>query len=333
VVAGEPPPVTARAWALFTAMSLVWGIPYLFIKIAVDHGLAPLLVAWGRVALGALVLLPIAWRTGALRGLGTRARWIATFALFEIVIPFPLISYGEVHVASSLTAILIAALPLIVAAVTLRVEPEERVSASRLAGMLCGLAGVVLLVGFDLAGDSEELLGAACIMVATCGYAIGPMIIRHRLSALDPRGVAAAALTVGAVVLAPSLALAPGTTVDASAIASVAVLGVVCSALAFVLFFALIVEAGPTRAAVITYINPAVAVLLGVLILDERLGAASIAGLVLILAGSWISTRGQDKAEEEEVVGAGFEPAKAEPTGLQPVPFDRSGTPPGGSAV
>jgi drug/metabolite transporter (DMT)-like permease len=325
--------VTARAWVLFAAMSLVWGIPYLFIKVAVDHGLDPLLVAWGRVALGALVLLPIAWRTGALHDLRARAPWIAAFALFEIVIPFPLISYGEVHVSSSLTAILIAALPLIVAAITLRIEPEERVSAPRLAGMLCGLAGVVLLVGFDIAGDSKELLGAACILLATCGYAIGPMIIRHRLAALDPRGVSAAALGVGSILLAPSLVLAPGATLDGSAIAAVAVLGVVCSALAFVLFFALIVEAGPTRAAIVTYVNPAVAVLLGVLILDEHLGAASIAGLALILAGSWLATRGQAEGGGEEMVGAGFEPAKAEPTGLQPVPFDRSGTPPGGTAV
>jgi drug/metabolite transporter (DMT)-like permease len=288
--------VSARAWLLFAGMSLVWGIPYLFIKIAVDHGLHPLLVAWGRVALGALVLLPIAWRTGALRGLRDRARWIAAFAFFEIVIPFPLISYGERHVASSVTAILIASLPLLVAAITLVVEPQERVSAARLAGLLCGLAGVVLLVGFDIAGNSQELLGAGCILLATCGYAVGPMIIRHRLSALDPRGVSAAALAVGSVLLAPSLSLAPSTTLDASAAAAVAVLGVVCSALAFVLFFALIVEAGPTRATVITYINPAVAVLLGLLVLGEHLGVASIAGLALILAGSWAATRGGPRA-------------------------------------
>jgi drug/metabolite transporter (DMT)-like permease len=284
--------VSARAWLLFAAMSLIWGIPYLFIKVAVDHGLAPLLVAWGRVALGALLLLPIAWRTGALERLRTRARWIAAFAFFEIVIPFPLIAYGERHVTSSVTAILIAALPLIVAAITLRIEPEERVSAARLAGLVCGLAGVVLLVGIDIAGSASELLGAACILVATIGYAIGPMIIRHRLSDLDPRGVSAAALAAGAIMLSPSLALAPSTTIDGSAVAAVAVLGVVCSALAFVLFFALIVEAGPTRASVITYVNPAVAVLLGVLVLDERLGAASVAGLALILVGSWSATTG-----------------------------------------
>jgi drug/metabolite transporter (DMT)-like permease len=286
--------VSPRAWLLFVGMSLIWGIPYLFIKVAVDDGVPPLLVAWGRVALGALVLLPIAAHADALKGIRGHLGWVATFALFEICIPFPLISYGEVHVSSSVTAILIAALPLVVAVATLWVEPEERISAARLAGLLLGLAGVVLLVGIDIAGSTQELVGAACILGATLGYAVGPMIIRRRLSACDSRGVSAVALAIGAVILAPALAITPlHETPSGTALAAVAVLGVVCSALAFVVFFALIVEAGPTRATVITYVNPAVAVLLGVLVLDESLSAASIAGLALILAGSWTATGGR----------------------------------------
>jgi drug/metabolite transporter (DMT)-like permease len=285
--------VSTRTWLLFAAMSLVWGIPYLFIKIAVDEGVPPVFVAWARVAIAAAVLLPIAARAGALSGLRGRLGWLAAFALFEIAIPFPLISYGEVHVSSSLTAILIASLPLIVAVATLWVEPEERVSASRLAGLLSGLAGVVLLMGVDVAGDRDELIGAACVLVATCGYAIGPMIIRARLRDADPLGVSAVALAIGTIILAPAAAITPPETMpSAGAWASIAVLGLVCSALAFVLFFALIVEAGPTRATVITYVNPAVAVLLGVTLLGEHLGAASIAGLGLILAGSWTATGG-----------------------------------------
>lgn len=285
--------MSARAWLLFAAMSLLWGVPYLLIKVAVQDGVPPLVVAWSRVALGALVLLPIAWRTGALRGLRERLPWVAAFGLFEIAIPFPLISYGEVHVSSSLTAILIATLPLIVALLTLLLEPAERVSAPRLAGLLCGLAGVALLMGIDVAGEPDELLGAVCILVATWGYAVGPLIIRHRLSALDPRGVSAAALACGALYLAPGLAITPPQArPSGEAIASIVALGVICSALAFVVFFALIVEAGPTRATVITYVNPAVAVLLGVLVLDEELGTASLAGLALILAGSWTATGG-----------------------------------------
>lgn len=285
--------MSSRAWALFVAMSLIWGIPYLFIKVAVDADVPPLVVAWSRVALGALVMLPIAWRTGALRGIRPRLGWVAAFALFEIAIPFPLIALGEVHVSSSVTAILIASLPLIVAGITLRIEPGERVSAGRLAGLLLGLAGVVLLVGVDIAGSSQELLGALCVLGAACGYAVGPMIIRHRLSACDSRGVSAVALAVGSLILLPSLAITPLHAVPpARALVAIAVLGLVCSALAFVVFFALIVEAGPTRATVITYLNPAVAVLLGVIVLDEQLGVASLAGLALILAGSWAATGG-----------------------------------------
>src|SRR5690349_18222050 len=133
--------MSARAWALFAAMSVIWGIPYLFIKIAVDHDVPPLFVAWSRVALGAALLLPIAARTGALRGLRSKLPWLAAFALFEVCIPFPLISFGEQHVTSSVTAILIASLPLMVAVLTLFVEPEERITRVRLAGLLTGLAG------------------------------------------------------------------------------------------------------------------------------------------------------------------------------------------------
>jgi drug/metabolite transporter (DMT)-like permease len=285
--------VSPRAWLLFVAMSLIWGIPYLFIKVAVDDGVPPLIVAFSRVALGALVLLPVAWRTGALGGIRPRLRWVAAFALFEIAIPFPLISFGEVHVSSSVTAILIASLPLVVAGITRVVEPQERIDRTRLGGLLLGLAGVVLLVGVDVAGSREELIGALCVLGATLGYSVGPMIIRYRLSECDPRGVSAVALLAGSVLLAPSLAITPlHETPSANALASIAVLGVVCSALAFVVFFALIVAAGPTRATVVTYLNPAVAVLLGVVVLGEHLGAASIAGLVLILAGSWVATGG-----------------------------------------
>jgi drug/metabolite transporter (DMT)-like permease len=286
--------MTPRAWALFAAMSAIWGIPYLFIKIAVDHGVPPIFVAWSRVALGAALLLPIAARAGVLAGIRPRLPWLAAFALFEICIPFPLISFGETHISSSLTAILIASLPLLIALLTLFFEPEERVTRQRLIGMLVGLAGVVLLMGIDVAGHSNELLGAVAVLGATCGYAVGPMIIRTRLRDLDSRGVSACALALATLILLPAALLDPPSEVpDAGALASIAVLGIVCSALAFVVFFALIVEAGPTRAAVVTYINPAVAVLLGVTLLGESLGAASIAGLGLILAGSWIATGGR----------------------------------------
>ena len=273
-------------------MALVWGVPYLFIKLAVDGGLSPAFVAWARVTLAAVLLLPLAWRAGALRGLGARWRPLGAFAVVEIVVPFPLIAAGEQRVASSLAAVLIATVPLIVALLALRFDPAERAGGSRLVGLLVGLAGVVLLLGVDVAGRADELVGAAMILVAAVGYAVGPMIVKRRLADRHPLGPVTGALATSAVLLtAPALLAAPTSAPSAPAIAAVVVLGVVCSAAAFLLFFALIAEVGPGRASVITYVHPVVALLLGVALLDERVGPATLAGLFSILAGSWLATR------------------------------------------
>ncbi len=283
--------MSPRGWALFGAMSLIWGIPYLFIKLAVDGGMPPALVAWGRVAIAAVVLLPIAWRLGALRGMRARWRAAAAFGLAEIVVPFPLIAAGEQHVSSSLAAILIATVPLMVALLAFRIDADERVTGSRLAGLLVGLVGVAVLLGIDVAG-SNELIGALMILVAALGYAIGPFIVKRWLSDVHSLGPLTVALWVSTVVLAPlALVSAPDAAPTAIAIGSVVVLGLVCSAAAFVVFFALIVEAGPGRATVIAYVNPVIALLLGVALIGESVGPATLAGLVLILAGSWLATR------------------------------------------
>ena len=286
--------MSRRSTAIFAAVSVVWGLPYLFIKVAVDDGVPPAVVAWARVALAALVLLPFAHRRGALRGLRPHAKWVGVYALFEVVVPFPLIAFGEERISSSLTAILIASLPLVVALVALRVDAEERASGTRLVGLLVGLGGVVLLMGVDVAGSSSELVGACAVLAATVGYAIGPMVIKRKLGGVDPIGAVTASFAVAAVALSPALVLTPPeATPSGEALASLAVLGVVCSALAFVLFFTLIADIGPGRASVITYLNPAVAVLLGVVVLGESLTAGAVAGLLLILAGSYLSAGGR----------------------------------------
>lgn len=284
--------MTTRGWTLFAAVSVIWGLPYLFIKVAVDHGLTPGFVAWSRVVIATMVLLPIAIRRGALRGLPLA--WLVAFATAEMVIPFPLIGWGEQRIASSLTAILISALPLIVALLALRFDHSERPTRTRLLGMFVGLAGVAALVGIDLGGSSRELAGAAAVLLATVGYAIGPMIVKRRLADSDPVGPVTAAMAIAAVLLLPfGIAGFPSSAPAGDAILSVVVLGLVCSAVAFMLFFQLIAEVGPGRAAVITYINPIVALALGVAILGEKVGAGSVAGLLLILAGSWLATGGR----------------------------------------
>jgi drug/metabolite transporter (DMT)-like permease len=286
--------MTARAWLLFACVSVVWGVPYFFIKVAVEAGVPPGFVAWARVALGAALLLPLARRRGALAGLGGRWRAIAAYTACEVVVPFVLIATGEQHVASSLAAILIASMPLMVALLSVRFSPDDRPAGLRLAGLFIGFGGVVALLGVDVAGRPGELLGAVLILVATLGYATAPLIVNRALADLDPMGPIAASLGLATLVLAPAAVLAPPEGLPSgAALGSLAVLGIVCTAAGLVLFFRLVVEAGPSRAAVITYVNPLVAVALGMVVLDERLGATALAGLLAILGGSWLSTGGR----------------------------------------
>ncbi|MEA2320449.1 MAG: hypothetical protein QOD81_299 [Solirubrobacteraceae bacterium] len=286
--------MSARAWAGFAAMSVVWGIPYLFIKVAVDDGVSPAFLAWSRVVLAAAVLLALAWHAGTLRTLRGRWRWLALFGLCEIAVPFPLIAEGERHVDSSVAAIIIAAAPLIVAVLALRFDASERVSGRRLIGLLIGLGGVVALVGIDIAGQTDELLGAGAILLAAAGYAAGPMILKRKLADADPRATMGASLAIAGLLLTPFAAATwPEVTPPGRAIGALVVLGLVCTAAAFVVYSRLIAEIGPGRALVITYVAPVVAVALGVAVLGERPGAGAIAGLLLIIAGSWLSTDGR----------------------------------------
>jgi drug/metabolite transporter (DMT)-like permease len=283
--------LSARAWTSFAIVSVLWGVPYLFISIAVDHGISPGFLAFSRVLLGALVLLPIAWRAGLLGSLRRHRRWILVYAIAEIAIPFPLIAFGEEHVSSSVAAILIAATPLIVAVLARTFDHSERVAGRRLAGLVAGFAGVVALVGVDVAGDADEVIGTIAILVAAVGYAVGPMTLQAKLSEVDPRAVMAAALAVAAVVLLPLAALAPPDgALQSEAVVSILVLGIFCTAAAFVLFGALVIDVGAGRALVITYIAPVVALIAGVIVLDESPGLGTIIGLPLILGGSYLAT-------------------------------------------
>ncbi|MGN6168458.1 MAG: DMT family transporter [Solirubrobacteraceae bacterium] len=283
--------MTRRAWLAFAAMSFIWGIPYLLIRIAVRHGVTPGFLAFGRVALAAVVLLALAWRAGSLRTL--RGRWgvLLVYAIAEIVIPFSLIAFGEQRVSSSLTAILVSTVPLFAALIAVRFNRSDRPTPIRVLGLVAGFGGVVALVGIDVVGSTSELVGAAAILVGALGYSVGATLVKLRLTALDPRATMGASLAIAAVLLAPYAALDPPPAVPgAGALACVVVLGLVCTALAFVVYTVLIAEAGTTRATVITYINPVVAVALGVSLLGEELGPGAVAGLLLILVGSWLST-------------------------------------------
>jgi drug/metabolite transporter (DMT)-like permease len=275
---------------MFAAVSILWGLPYLFIKIAVGE-LPPVTVVFVRVALAALLLMPIAARRGALRGLRQRLPQLFVLALLEITFPFTLISMGEQRISSALTGLLIASMPLFVAVLALRFDASERVSGLRLLGLLLGVGGVAALLGIDVGGDAGQLAGAAMVVLATLCYASATLLIKRAFSDVPMLGVVAVATTIASVVLAPfTIALTPASLPSAEVILSLIGLGVLCTAAALMLYFALIVEAGPSRASVITYINPAVAAILGVVVLDEPLTVAMVLGFLLIIAGSWLST-------------------------------------------
>ena len=281
--------MTRRGWWLFAAMSLIWGIPYLLIKVAVG-GVAPPVLVLARVAIGAALLLPIAIRRGELAPLLPMWRWLLLFALVEIITPWLLLSEAETRLSSSLSGLLIASVPILVAVIGRLTGGQDRLSAIRWAGLLLGLGGVGLLVaGGGAHGDAGSV--AEVLVVAIC-YAIGPLIVARKLAGLPSLGLTAACLGFASIVYAPLAAITwPAAVPSVTVLAALGGLAVVCTAAAFLFFFALIAEAGPARASVITYVNPAVAVALGILVLGEHLTATMAGAFVLILGGSVLATR------------------------------------------
>jgi drug/metabolite transporter (DMT)-like permease len=284
--------VTRRAWVLFVAVSVLFGFPYLFIKLAVGE-LSPPVVVVARTGLATLVLLPVALRRGAFRGLRGKLRWLVAVSLLEVVTPFLLIAVGEQYVASSLAGLLIAAEPLFVALLALRFDASERVGGLRLGGLLLGFAGVACLLGLDVSGDRRQFLGALAILAAAACYGSGALLVKRRFADTPPLGVVTGAMLISSVVLAPvAAATAPSALPSGSVVAALVLLAVPCTAIAFLAFFGLIAAAGASRATVVAYLNPAVAGVLGVLVLSEPVTATMVAGFLLVIAGSWLATGG-----------------------------------------
>ena len=293
--------MSRRGWLLFAAMCVIWGIPYMLIKVAVAD-VTPAVMVLGRTAVATALLLPIAAYRGQMRGL--RAAWVplVAYTAVEICGPWLLLGYAETRLSSSLTGLLIAAVPMVGAVLGRFSGERERLSPVRISGLLVGLLGVAALVGLDL--GSTDLAAVGALALVAVGYAVGPMILARKLADLPQLGVVAASVGLCALVYLPfGLAQAPSEMPAPKVLASVAALGVICTALAFVLFFQLIAEIGPARSTVITYVNPAVAVLLGVLVLDEPFTAAIGVGFVLVLFGSVLATSGRRIRELEPAAG------------------------------
>jgi len=281
--------LSRRGWLLFAAMGVIWGIPYLLIKVA-DGGVSVPVLVGTRVAVGSLLLWPAAIRGGYLRALKGHLRWLAAFTAAEIVGPFALLSNAERHLPSSTSGLLIAAVPIFSALLAQASRSGDRLTPVRWAGLAIGLAGVAVLAGPG-AGKGDGL-PVVQVLLTALGYSIGPLIANRKLAELPPVAVNAACLGAAAVVYAPFAALTwPRAMPSVQVLGALAGLGVICTAAAFLVFFRLIAEVGPARATVITYVNPAVAVALGVLVLGEHLTPAIGMSFAAILGGSILATR------------------------------------------
>ena len=281
--------MTRRGLLLFVAMSVIWGLPYLFIRIAVSD-LSPVVLVFARTAIGALILLPIVVARRELRGLFRSWIPLFAFAAVEIGVPWVMLTSAEQRITSSLAGLLVSAVPLVGVVIATSLGNREHLGVASIGGLLLGVVGVASIVGFGLrASDGLALVEMGVVVVA---YAVGPVIVSRYLSGLPSMAVIAVSLAACAIVCLPFAALQwPRSVPPTDTIVSVAVLAVVCTALAFVLFFALIAAIGPVRATVITYINPAVAAVLGISVLHENFTFGMAVGFVLVIAGSILAAR------------------------------------------
>lgn len=283
--------MSRRGVVLFLALGLVWGIPYAFIKIAVAE-LTPEMLVLARTGLAALLLLPLAFWRGEVLPVLRRWKPLALYTVVEIVVPWYFINSAEQRLPSSVVGLLIATVPIVGVGIAFLFGRSARLSRTNWAGLLLGLAGVGALVGFDIAGS--DLIGVLELTVVVLGYALGPAILARTMSDLPGLGVVALSLAGAAVAYVPIVTATGGfPTVwpSTEVVVAVVVLAVLCSAVAFLLMFALVAQIGPVRMTAVTYLNPAVAVVAGVLLLDERITSWTLVGFAGVLAGSYLVNR------------------------------------------
>ncbi|GAA4359379.1 DMT family transporter [Angustibacter luteus] len=287
--------MSRRAVLLFAGLSIAWGIPYLLIKIAVEE-LSPLTLVFARTALAAVLLLPVAIARGWVRPVLARWPKLLVFTAVEITVPWLLLSRAEQHLSSSLTALLVAAVPLVGVGVAMVTGRREQLGRLGGLGLLVGIAGVGLLVGVDVSGSQWSAVAEMGVVVV--GYAFGAALLARWFSDVPGPGVVALSLTAAALGYLPfAVPGLPSTMPSGRVVLAVVLLALVSTAAAFLLLVALVGEIGPVRATTITYVNPAVAVVAGALVLGEQVTVWTLGGFALVIAGSVLVNRRQPAQE------------------------------------
>jgi drug/metabolite transporter (DMT)-like permease len=280
-------------WTLLLLLVAIWGSSYLFIEIGLRE-MSRALVVLLRLAFGAAVLLPIAWRRGALDGLAGLWSLLALVAAVQVAAPFLLIAEGQQEITSALAGILVSSVPIFTAILAIFFDPGDRSDGLRGVGVLLGIVGVAVLLGVDLGGSSALLLGGLAVVLASLGYAIGGLITRKKLGSVQPLGVAAVVLSLGTAMAVPfALATLPAAMPGAGPIAAGVALGVLGTGVAFAIFYGLLARVGPSRTFVVTDLAPGFAVIYGATLLGEEVAIATLVGLGLILAGSFLAAEGR----------------------------------------
>jgi drug/metabolite transporter (DMT)-like permease len=286
--------MTKRAWILMATLAALWGSSYMFIKVALDDGLDDMFIVWARTVLGLLVLAPIVLQRDALPAIRRRLGWLALIAIPQVAAPFLLITWGEHHVPSSLAGILVASAPIWTAIIVMFIATDERLNALGIAGVLVGIVGVAFLFGVDLTGDSDALLGGAAILLAGLGYAIGALTAKRKVPDVPPAGVAASVCAFTALYLLPTVPFSvPDAMPGAGTWAALVILGAGSSGIAFLIYYTLNNDIGPSRASIVAYIAPVFSVFYGVTFMDEPFTLGAVVGLLLILFGSWLVVDGR----------------------------------------
>ena len=314
-----------RAYVLkLLLLSAFWGASYLFIKVALEDDVSPWAIVSSRTALAALVLVPLAAHLRVLGSLRGRLGAVFVLSMVQVAVPLTFIALGEERISSSLTGILVATAPIFTFLLAFALTGEQRASTASLVGVGIGIAGVGMLLGVDAGGGAEALVGGMFVISAALGYALAAWYLKRNLAGVEPVATVAGTQAIAALVTLPlGLLHVPGSVPGVAALASLLTLGVVCTGFAFVLFHSLVATDGPERASLVGYIAPVFSVFYGVVLLDESFTGATLAGLVLILGGSWLAAGGELPARRGDVAAAGESHGGAHAAGLEGRPEGR----------